>query len=380
MRVQRRRKEKLKQSILHSLALTLSLACAACARRPGWAEITGYKFAEVANQTSSFLQGPDTARQDERHLVGELANGQHAKVRLLNYRKDGMPFWNTLECFPLRDPAGQLTHYCGVIRAEPAPLERFAPRASLQGGAAVPKLEHAAPTVAAARGSGGRSKRSKKAGSVGTQCGSGNSSDDAQSIAGSSESGISRRTTQENTGPAMPPLPLPMPDASMTYKGQPPPSPTGRHRPKRNRAKGLSLGDALTNSKEAVVLTQPYPPYLITHVNQPWCEMCGYTQEEVEGLPNAILQGPETDQGILDDLMSSVARGEATSATLVNYKKGGNKFVNQVRQGSTRPPPGRAWRQRVAATRTRGGQRLVPLASLVFPLSLSSLAHSPPPP
>ena len=51
---------------------------------------------------------------------------------------------------------------------------------------------------------------------------------------------------------------------------------------------------------------------------------------QVEGMPNSILHGPETDQAILDDLMSSVQRGEPTSATLVNYKKGGVKFVNQV--------------------------------------------------
>ena len=86
----------------------------------------------------------------------------------------------------------------------------------------------------------------------------------------------------------------------------------------------------MNNTTDAVVLTQPFPPYAITHVNQPWCEMCGYTAEEVQGQSNAILQGPETDQHLLEDLMSSVARGEPTSATLINYKKGGTKFVNQV--------------------------------------------------
>jgi len=38
----------------------------------------------------------------------------------------------------------------------------------------------------------------------------------------------------------------------------------------------------------------------------------------------------ETDQTLLNDLMSSVRRGESSSATLVNYKKGGVRFVNQV--------------------------------------------------
>ena len=34
---------------------------------------------------------------------------------------------------------------------------------------------------------------------------------------------------------------------------------------------------------------QAHPPHKITHVNQPWCEMCGYTLEEASDLPNLIL-------------------------------------------------------------------------------------------
>jgi len=92
----------------------------------------------------------------------------------------------------------------------------------------------------------------------------------------------------------------------------------------------VRLADALSNTTDAVVLTTSTPPFNITHVNQPWCEMCGYSMEEVEGLTNSILQGPETDKTLVAELMSSVRRGEASSATLVNYKKGGVRFVNQV--------------------------------------------------
>ena len=51
----------------------------------------------------------------------------------------------------------------------------------------------------------------------------------------------------------------------------------------------------------------------------------------MEGLTNKVLHGPDTDQALLDDLMSSVRRGEPSSATLVNYKKDGERFVNQVK-------------------------------------------------
>src|SRR5207244_2392297 len=35
-------------------------------------------------------------------------------VELLNYRKDGSAFWNALAIAPVRDDAGQLTHFVGV--------------------------------------------------------------------------------------------------------------------------------------------------------------------------------------------------------------------------------------------------------------------------
>ena len=98
--------------------------------------------------------------------------------------------------------------------------------------------------------------------------------------------------------------------------------------------------------------------------------MCGYTQEEVEGHPNSILQGPETDEEILADLMSSVHRGEPTSATLVNYKKGGQRFVNQVKvmpcTMRRRRSSSSSWRCSTKSMASRCAARLCPgLASRV---------------
>ena len=50
----------------------------------------------------------------------------------------------------------------------------------------------------------------------------------------------------------------------------------------------------------------------------------------MEGHTNRILQGPDTDQELVEEMMARVRRGESASATLVNYKKGGERFVNQV--------------------------------------------------
>jgi serine phosphatase RsbU (regulator of sigma subunit) len=60
-------------------------------------------------------------------LRAALDAGQEYTTELLNYRKDGTPFWNRLALTPLRDTAGRVTHYVGVqsditdrVRAEKA--------------------------------------------------------------------------------------------------------------------------------------------------------------------------------------------------------------------------------------------------------------------
>ena len=90
------------------------------------------------------------------------------------------------------------------------------------------------------------------------------------------------------------------------------------------------LADVLNNTTDPIVLCSKDFPHQITHPNGPWLEMCGYALEEVEGETNKILTGPETDQGCLDELLSCVRKLEPSVQTLVNYKKGGARFINQV--------------------------------------------------
>jgi len=91
------------------------------------------------------------------------------------------------------------------------------------------------------------------------------------------------------------------------------------------------LDVVLRNSTDPIVLCDSAFPHQIVHANQAWLEMCGYTLEEVEGLTNKILTGPETDEEAIADMLSKVRRKEPSLQTLVNYKAGGQRFINQVR-------------------------------------------------
>ncbi|KAL1527476.1 hypothetical protein AB1Y20_016141 [Prymnesium parvum] len=107
-------------------------------------------------------------------------------------------------------------------------------------------------------------------------------------------------------------------------------SPKRRATSRLRRIARTDLSAVLANSEEAIVLTELSRPHRITHVSKAWCEMSGYSMEEVDGATSAILQGAETDRCLIDDMMMSLRRGESSSATVYNYKKGGVKFLNQV--------------------------------------------------
>lgn len=95
---------------------------------------------------SRFLQGPDTDRNSVLQLKAAIKQGKEVTVRLLNYRKDGTPFWNMLTVAPIRDVAGAPRFLVGVqvdVTAKPTP-EEAAPEgmsAATQVGLAVRTMD-----------------------------------------------------------------------------------------------------------------------------------------------------------------------------------------------------------------------------------------------
>ncbi|TDO16809.1 EAL domain-containing protein [Halomonas ventosae] len=76
--------------------------------------ITGYTRKEVIGRNCRFLQGPETDNAAVQQIRQQLADYREAHVTLRNYRKDGTPFWNDLYISPVRDDAGQVTHFVGI--------------------------------------------------------------------------------------------------------------------------------------------------------------------------------------------------------------------------------------------------------------------------
>ncbi len=77
-------------------------------------ELTGYPDADVLGRNCRVLQGPGTDQRTIAELGAAVAAGRQIRTQLLNYRRDGRPWWNELQLSPVRDEHDRLTHYIGV--------------------------------------------------------------------------------------------------------------------------------------------------------------------------------------------------------------------------------------------------------------------------
>ena len=81
----------------------------------GFYTMTGYSPKEVIGRNCRFLQGPDTDANEVAKIRDAVKAGRSFCGRLLNYRKDGSPFWNLLTVTPIRDDNGKVIKFIGCV-------------------------------------------------------------------------------------------------------------------------------------------------------------------------------------------------------------------------------------------------------------------------
>ena len=80
----------------------------------GFETLTGYQRKDVIGKNCRFLQGENTDPEAVQALRDAIRTESSCTVELLNYRKDGTPFWNRLSITPIYDKEGHVTHYVGI--------------------------------------------------------------------------------------------------------------------------------------------------------------------------------------------------------------------------------------------------------------------------
>lgn len=74
-------------------------------------DLTGYSREEIIGRNCRFLQGHETDPAAIDRLRDAIRNRTDVSVDILNYRKDGTPFWNALYISPVSNEAGELQFY-----------------------------------------------------------------------------------------------------------------------------------------------------------------------------------------------------------------------------------------------------------------------------
>jgi PAS domain S-box-containing protein len=74
-------------------------------------KMTGYDIDEVVGRNCRFLQGPGTEAESVRMIGEAIAQRTAIGIDILNYRKDGTPFWNALYVSPVFNEAGKLQYF-----------------------------------------------------------------------------------------------------------------------------------------------------------------------------------------------------------------------------------------------------------------------------
>lgn len=90
------------------------------------------------------------------------------------------------------------------------------------------------------------------------------------------------------------------------------------------------LKKAADHSFNAITVTRAASedrPGEIIYVNDAFTDLTGYEPEDVLGDTPGILQGPETEQDVLDRLGRRLAAGEIFHGRTINYRKDGSEFM-----------------------------------------------------
>ena len=74
-------------------------------------DLTGYEEGEVLGRNCRFLQGAGTDPEHVDQLRQAIRKREAVAVEILNYRRDGTPFWNAVFMGPVHNPEGEVIYF-----------------------------------------------------------------------------------------------------------------------------------------------------------------------------------------------------------------------------------------------------------------------------
>jgi PAS domain S-box-containing protein len=78
---------------------------------PAFEKVTGYKPDEVLGRSPKFMHGPGTNQDEVKRIESALLDRKPVRAELLNYRKDGTPFWIEVDATTTRNPSSGIEFF-----------------------------------------------------------------------------------------------------------------------------------------------------------------------------------------------------------------------------------------------------------------------------
>lgn len=343
----------------------------------GFFKMTGYSPKEVIGRNCRFLQGADTDYIEVSKIREAVATGQSYCGRLLNYKKDGKPFWNLLTITPIKDGSGKVIKFIGMqvevskytegskdgalrpnglpeslIRYDarqkdmavnsaeevmqavqhPCPVAQSTAQMTahhFEGGPSPLHLEPIADTKVEKINSDAPSRRTSQT----------SLRNDISRKSDVHDAGLKQRksgrlslmgltgkthnlTKNHEAKPAI------EPEILMTKEEEKTDSFDILDRKKEVR-QGIDLATTLERIEKNFVITDPrLPDNPIIFASDSFLELTEYSREEILGRNCRFLQGPETDRDTVNQIRDAIKDEREITVQLLNYTKSGKKFWN----------------------------------------------------
>ncbi|KAL7083885.1 hypothetical protein ACP275_14G189400 [Erythranthe tilingii] len=335
----------------------------------GFFTMTGYSSKEIIGRNCRFLQGPDTDQKEVDKIRTAAKTGTSYCGRLLNYKKDGTPFWNLLTITPIKDDKGKTIKFIGMqvevskytegvnekeLRPNglPTSLIRYDARQKEEALDSVvevvqtlkdPKshmrsksqdyeklnLDYMLPAQAAQGIKGTPVRKLSEVGNRSNLSRSGSRSEANNksrkstrvSLMGLKGKGSNNAGISENEE-AIDPQIIMTNDDGRTNSWE-------RAERERDIRQGIDLATTLERIEKNFVITDPrLPDNPIIFASDSFLELTEFTREEILGRNCRFLQGPETDQGTVSKIRDAIKEQREITVQLINYTKSGKKFWN----------------------------------------------------
>ncbi|KAF8671387.1 hypothetical protein HU200_050101 [Digitaria exilis] len=336
----------------------------------GFFNMTGYSSNEVVGRNCRFLQGSGTDPAEIANIRQALAAGSNYCGRLLNYKKDGTPFWNLLTIAPIKDEDGRVLKFIGMqvevskytegdkdtaIRPNglPESLIKYDARQKDQARSSVSELLLALKNPRSLSESINSTLKRKSQESEGvfstrapgkrsSESGSGRNSrsgmrSSLHKISEVPEGGYKTRKSGLRSfmgffgmghGNVEKSMLKPREDPLLDSDDERPESFDDDFRRKEMR-RGIDLATTLERIEKNFVITDPrLPDNPIIFASDSFLQLTEYSREEILGRNCRFLQGPETDRGTVKKIRDAIDNQTEVTVQLINYTKSGKKFWN----------------------------------------------------